>query len=461
MRVLLINPKLSSSLGVWIPLGMASIAAYIRKFGLKVKIIDHNFIELDKAKLETILKNFRPDIVGIGGLSVQRNDAIDLGQLIKSIDKKLLLVYGGPHFTFVPEDGLKFGDICVIGEGEETFLEICKNSDYSQIKGIAYKKENKIVFTEERPFIQNLDEIPFPAYDLLNMNNYSDHLITRQKAMSIMTGRGCPYNCVFCASPKLWKRTVRYHSLDHIKVHIKFLIQKYGLQNLRIMDDTFTLSKKRVLDFCDMIEAEGFKLNMTCLTNVKNANYEVFKRMKEVGFSIVAFGIESGNDEILKKINKGITVEDAKHGVKLAKDAGLKTELLFMIGNIGENKQTILDSIRLAKDINPIGSNKEKFYEFTSFNVFQFATPNPGSKFNEIASEYGEVVETNLDKYYHAVPTFIPKGLDSETMIKLRTKAFNETLRQAPSWLSILVSKSKKNAILKRLLNKVFKKVSI
>lgn len=446
MRVLLIYPKISGG-SPWIPLGIAYIAAYLRKHGIEVKIIDDNLYKWNKERLSILIKDYKPDIVGTGGMTVQCNDALKIGKLIKSIDKNLKMVYGGVHFTFLPEEGLKYGDVCIVGEGEQTFLEICREDDLHKVKGIAFRENNNIVFTEPRPFINNLDEIPFPAYDLLEMDKYHDELITGEKAISIMTGRGCPYNCVFCGSPKLWKRKIRFHSLDYVMSHIKYLIENYDLRNLRIMDDTFTVNKERVLEFCDKIEENRFKLNMTGLTNVKNADYEMFKKMKEVGFSIIAFGIESGNDEILKMINKGITIDDARKAIALAKKAGLDTECLFMIGNIGENKNTIMDSINFAKELNPVGSNSNKN---TVYNYFQFATPFPGSEFFEIWKQYGCLMTENWDEYHHQKPVFVPKGLDENVMVKLIELALEETNPRF-SWVLWVPKIVRRNALVQEV----------
>ncbi len=459
MKVLFINPKISGGYP-WIPIGMAYLAAYLRKNKIEVKILDNNFLNLNKEKLSDLIDSYNPSLIGTGGMTVQSKDALKLGSIVKSIDKNLPLVYGGVHFTFLPEDGLKYGDICVIGEGEETILEICKESNFKKIKGIAYKEDNKIILTEERPFIQDLDIIPFPAYDLLEMDRYGDLLITGERAISILTGRGCPYNCLFCASPKLWNRKVRFHSLGYVMSHIKFLIQNYNLKNLRIMDDTFTIQKKRVFEFCDQIEENNFKLNMTCLTNVRNTDYEMFKRMKSVGFSIVAFGVESGNNKILKLINKGITKNDVRKAVSMAKRAGLSTELLFMIGNIGENKKTILNSIEFAKELNPPRSNFQRLLHPITYNYFQFATPFVGSKFYTIAQEYGTVLTKNWDRYHHAEPTFIPKDLDKETMIKLRDVANKETNNLYPSWILSIINKLKNVPFLRKVYSNILKKTS-
>lgn len=409
MRVLLINPRLPNSRMLWIPLGLACIAAYLRKNGIEVKIADNNLEKFNIRSLSRLLREYAPDIVGTGGMTVQCTDAMEIGRLVKSIDKNVRLVYGGVHFTFKPDDGLRYGDLCVIGEGEQIFLELCKEGD---------------LFGTERgtigpgPLVEDLDMIPYPAYDLLEMDRYNDSSITGEKAMGIMTGRGCPYNCVFCASPQLYGRRVRYHSLDYVISHVKYLTENYGIKNLEIVDDTFTLSKKRVLDFCDRIEENGFELNMSCLTHVRNADYELFRRMKEVGFSLVSFGIESGNDRILQMINKGSTCDDARKAIMLAKEAGLDTGCLFMVGNIGENESTIFDSINFAREINPPNSNSERY---VAYNWFQFATPFPGSRFYEIADQYGRVLSRDWSEYVpHERPVFVPKELDSDTMIKLR-----------------------------------------
>jgi len=200
--------------------------------------------------------------------------------------------------------------------------------------------------------------------------------------------------------------------------HIRHLTDKYGIKNLEIVDDTFTLSKKRVFDFCDKIEENGFKLNISCLTHVRNADSELFRRMREIGFSLVSFGIESGNDKILRMINKGNTCDDARRAITLAKEAGLDTDCLFMVGNIGENESTIHDSINFAREINPPNSNSERY---VAYNWFQFATPFPGSQFYEIAGQYGRALTRDWSEYVpHERPILVPKELDSKAMINLR-----------------------------------------
>ena len=342
-----------------------------------------------------------------------------------------------------PDDGLDHFDFVVVGEGESTLLELCnayaqqqgKDGElFQQIAGLCYRSaRGDIVRTKPRDFIGDLDRLPLPAYDLLAMEQYHDFLVTGEKAMSILTGRGCPYNCEFCASPTLSQRKVRYFSLDYTLTLIEHLMTHYGCSCLRIMDDTFASSRTRVLDFCEAVRRRGWRLNMTCLTHVKTCDPQMLRAMKDSGFSIVALGIESGNDRILKLINKGISCEDAGAAIGRTRDANLMVEGLFMMGSIGETRETIEDSIRFAKQYNPPYRGLRRI----GFNYFQFATPFPGSRFFEEAHDYGEVLSLDYDLYSHQEPVFLAKGLDVPTLIALRERALKET--NAPSLPRALV----------------------
>lgn len=364
MKVLLIYTYSSNQ--AWVPIGLLYIAANLRKNNINVKIIDSKY---DNVFDEII--HYNPDIIGLGGMTINADSAIELGKQIKQNFPNIILVFGGVHFTFLPQEAYDVADIIIKGEGEKVFVDIIKKHNYDDVKGIIYYSEHwkEWINTGDYELIDDLDDLPLPAYDLIDMSRYSDELVTGEHAISILTGRGCPYNCSFCASPKLWRRKVRYHSIEYTINHIKYLIDNYNLQNLRIMDDTFTCDNTRVIEFCNAIIENNFKLNITCLTNVHNANLEVFKLMKKAGFSIVAFGLESVDENVLKLCNKQNTRENMTRAVKIAHEAGLKTELLFMVGNMGETEKSLNDSLQFAKELNGY-----KTY-------FQLATPFPGCEF--------------------------------------------------------------------------------
>lgn len=435
MRILLIEPKYGyEDASPWIPIGKACLAGVLRANGFGVKILDNALLDLGDDLLVAAMKEYEPDVVATGGMTLQFSDMKRLARLARqACGSGTLLVGGGVHLTVRPEDGVDHFDFVVLGEGEVTLLELCQAYAHEQrrtaealgqIAGLCFRSESgQIVRTAPRDFLYDLDRLPLPAYDLLAVERYHDFLVTGEKAMSILTGRGCPYNCEFCASPTLSQRKVRYFSLDYTLAQIEHLRERYGCSCLRIMDDTFASNRKRVLDFCAAIRARGWRLNMTCLTHVKTCDPEMLREMKDSGFSIVALGIESGNDRILQLINKGISRQDAVSAIGNAKEAGLIVEGLFMLGNIGETRETIEDSLRFAKQNNPAYRGLRRI----GFNYFQFATPFPGSRFFDEASRYGEVLSLDYDHYSHQEPVFIPKGLDAPTLIALRKRALKET----------------------------------
>lgn len=434
VKVLLIEPKYASKEALpWIPIGKGYLAALLRREGFEVKIIDNALHALSDAALLQQIESYRPTIVGTGGMTLQMSDTLRIVRLIRSSSvRDALLIGGGVHFTLLPDDGIDLFDLLVMGEGESTFLDICNRfrgrggsreaQVYADIPGLCCKVGDTMVRSESRPFIEDLDALPLPAYDLLDVKQYNDFLITGERAVSVMTGRGCPFDCQFCAAPTLSRRKVRTFSLQYTFRLMEYLQEVYGFTNFRVMDDTFASCKQRVVAFCDEIRKRKMKLNLTCLTHVNTADEATFRAMREAGFTIVALGIESGNDEILKKINKRITRRRAIRAINLAKQAGLLVEGLFMIGNVGETKETIEDTIKFASTYNPVFVNGKR----AGFNWFQFATPFPGSRFHKSASRYGTVVSTNYDDYTHQTPVFIPTGLDVATMVQLRQRALQE-----------------------------------
>lgn len=433
-RVLLFEPRYGYDEALpWVPIGKGYLAAVVRDRGFDVRIVDNALRAHTDDELEIILGEYRPEIVGVGGMTLQHGDTLRIARLTRRVlGRQALLVGGGVHFTLRPEDGLDDLDLIAIGEGERTFLEVCQRyltagtslDAYRDIAGLAFRTgSGDTVHTGPRPFIKDLDELPLPAYDLLAVRLYNDMMITGGRAVSVMSSRGCPYDCEFCASPQLSQRQVRYFSLDYTFRLIEHLRQNYGFINYRIMDDAFTINKKRVMAFCDGIEQRNLKLNMACLTHVRASDEEMFARMKTVGFSIVAFGVESGSARILDLVNKGMTPEDAVRAITMARSQGLIVEGLFMIGNIGETAETIEESIRFAKAVNPAFEGNRR----VGFNWFQFATPFPGSRFYDEAPLYGDLQAHDFNQYNHQTPVFIPKTLDLQTMMTFRERALTET----------------------------------
>jgi len=405
VNVIFIYPKIGSGTTPWAPLGILYIIAYMRVHNPDIHclLVDSNFKDVDEACLRNLLDMHDPICVAIGAMTVQSADAIRIGALVHAIDPAMPVVWGGVHFTFMPQHVPEGNNYILPGEGEAQFSDL--------VASLIPHSGSISSCSDE--FIDDLDTIPFPAYNMIDMRKYSDALVTGARAISIMTGRGCPYDCAFCASPQLWRRKVRLHSIPYLEKYIDYLGCVYNLGNLRIMDDTFCLSKERVMEFCNMVLMNGWHINMTCLTHVKTADREMFNMMRRAGFSIVAFGVESGSPEILKNINKNITAEEVESAVRMAKEAGLKTECLFMIGNIGETPATIQQSIDLKHRLK------------SDWAYFQYATPFPGSRFFTECTKHGALVTMDYSQYNHQNPVFIPEGMTADELVEWRRRAMS------------------------------------
>jgi anaerobic magnesium-protoporphyrin IX monomethyl ester cyclase len=213
---------------------------------------------------------------------------------------------------------------------------------------------------------------------------------------------------------------VRMFPMEMVKDIMHQQLKIWGHSQCRIMDDTFAVTRARVYDFCEMATQEFKNRRMSCLTHCKTADLETMKFMQATGFDVVAFGIESGNDTVLKLINKKTTVSESAEAIRIAREAHLFVEGLYMLGNIGDTEQTCLDTIEFAKKHNP------PYSASACWNWFQFATPFPGSRFFAEAEQYGTVTTRDYGAYHHQTPVFIPNGMTAQQLIRLREKAFRE-----------------------------------
>ncbi len=407
MNVLLINPRLKfmSDVGQrpWLPLGLMCLSSYLKKNGIATKILDLNFTVLEPEKTLDF------DIVGISAVTLQYNAAIAISKEIKAINNNSKIIFGGPHFLSYTENDLNYCDACVLSEGEITLLDICRGVPFNELDGIAFKTTSGVVHKDKTSFIEDIDEIPYPDYGGVSVYDYGDSILEEtscgnMNSVCIQTARGCPYNCSFCASPILWQRKVRYYSLDYVIGHIKHVINKYGITNFRIMDETIGINKKRVYDFCDRLEQEGLKLKLNCYFKAPEADLDLFKRMVSVGFTWVSIGIESGNQRVLDIIDKDITLEDSRTAVRLAKQAGLFVEGLYMLGHMGETAETLKDTYTFSRELNATKS------------IFFYATPFPGTRFYKEYKQHGTLISDNFDEYTSWMPVFIPKGLSKDSL---------------------------------------------
>lgn len=409
MDILLINPRLKH----WVsqtPLGLAYLAAYLRSNGLGVGILDMAALKTGSDGVLGHIQKVKPLSVGISGMTHQIVEGLKIARSIKKNFPEIKTIFGGVHTTLMPKEVLSnsFVDFVVVGEGEITTLELLNeikgHHRFEKVKGIGYKKMGKIHFTKPRPFIENLDELSSPARDLLPMKKYREFIFGK-RAMLIAVGRGCPFNCSFCCSPKLWGRRFRTRSPKNIVAEIKELKKKYGTRYFIFEDDTLTVSKDFVYNLCEAFISEKLNIRWKCLSRVNLVDKELLSRMKEAGCVMIEFGVESGDDGVLKKIKKGITVTQARNAAEICKEVGLPFSTLFMLGHPGETMETMKKTIRLAKEL------------CGYMSAFQITTAFPGTELYEVAEKYGKISSENWEDYLTKNPTFLADGLTEKELV--------------------------------------------
>ncbi|MDI6737763.1 MAG: radical SAM protein [Nanoarchaeota archaeon] len=407
------------------PLGLCYIASCLEKKGYrgKVRIIDCQ-TGVSFEKLQSIFEKEKADVVGITCTTPSFESALQTGKKIKEYMPKAAIIIGGPHATALPEYTMGFGlfDYAVIGEGEETIVELMNYIDgsnthqkLSEIKGIVYKDKNgKIVKTPLRPFIKDLNAIPLPARHLLPPpSEYHPTPASYRKLpqIHIMTSRGCPSQCTFCDRAVFGTR-YRERSVKNIMKEIDETIKKYGVKDVKFFDDTFTINRKRLFEICKEMKKRNLK--WCCLTKVNLVDYEMLRMMKKSGCYQVLFGIESGDDRILKLLKKGTTVEQNERAIRLAKKAGLNVRCDFIVGTPGQTMESMQKTVDFAVKMNP---------DFAHFNKF---TPYPGTEMYKALESQGykfdfSKTHSQLD---HSMVMYLPPGINKEEYSKFLDEAF-------------------------------------
>lgn len=429
MKILLINPLVERSkiygsfknlAGALPPLGLAYIAAVLEQSGHSIQIIDANVLMMPNDKVVDHAVREKPDIIGITTTTPGYYCARDLACKLKMSDPYTTIVLGGPHVQDLEFETMKEQcfDYIVTGEGEITMSELVRSlhNDYdiSKVHGITYRQNGDIKKNQVREMISNLDELPFPSRHLLpDLNLYKPKAVSykRLPTTQIFTSRGCPYKCIFCKTS--FGNKVRFHSPEYVISEIELLVEKYSIRGLIINDDTFTLDKERVHRICDLIIEKRIDIVWSANVRANTVDKKVLEKMKKAGCWQVAIGIESGNPEILRILQKGINIQQAVSACKWAYELGLVVRPSFIIGSPLETLRTIEDTIQLAKSL-PV--------HYPSFTMM---TPFPGTEMWEKASEYGIFDKKAFNKLsVSSVASFIPRGLTEQEMIRKQKEAY-------------------------------------
>ena len=424
------------------PLGLAYVAAALEKEDFKVECIDNYLLNkpIDYIKLE--VKRSNPKIVGISCGSVTYLRCIETARAVKEVLPSCKIVVGGPHPSCMPESMLQHPEIdyVVMGEGERAMVDLATNltrngddSAISTIPGVAYRHEGKII-RNTPTFISDLDKVPYPARHLLPTHLYSREIefLSVKPVDHMNVIRGCPYNCTFCETKKIWGYKSRAFSPPRVIEEIEHLINKFGTKGIYFAGDNFTIQKKRTLEICDLIRKHKLDIEWVCDTRVDLISRRLLKEMKDAGCRTIWFGVESGSPRILEKINKHITLQQAVDAFKLCKEEGIKTACSFILGIPGETINDMNASFRFAKKLDP---------DWVRFNIFVAV---PGSiLYDEILQKqlyerlegfvaYVETEDFNYESLLGIQRRFLKRFNRSPKRIlrKIRSEGFISALRK-------------------------------
>jgi len=407
------------------PLGLAYLAAVLERDGHKVKVIDAAVLNLTDEQIASEVRQFDSHLIGITTLTPRYRIALSLAAKLKE-ELGLPILIGGSHVTALPEETMrnKCFDFAAMGEGETTIADLVQaienNQDISNVKGIVYRDRDKIVMTESRPLIDDLDTIPFPARDLLPpLGRYrpSPASCKRLPQATMMTSRGCPYRCAFC-DRSVFGNHARTRTARNVVDEMELLIAKYGAREIRFWDDIFNINQQRVIGICEEVLSRKLDVPWTCLARANHMNAQVLDAMAKAGCWQVDYGIESGNQTILNGIMKGQTLDQVERVVKMTRKAGIGVRGFFMLALPGETESTMRDTIRFAKRL-----------DLTSA-VFHVTTPFPGTDLFNIARESGELrsdvsYDTYMLGFSEDIP-YVPKGLTAQGIKDIERTAYWE-----------------------------------
>ena len=428
MKILLINPpnsqqerygKLSAVGTLYPPLGLAYVAAVAEKHA-EVKVVDAEAMAYSYQDVEKIIREYNPDIIGMTTYCTTLSRCYKVADMAKNINPNIKLILGGAQATLEPQKTIdqKSIDYLVYGEGEITFDKflICfkENGDFAKINGLVWKKNKKIIMNPPQEIIKNLDVIPLPARHLFPMDKYHSSANLRGKrTLNLMTSRGCPYRCAYCAGSLIFGKSFRYHSTDRVIEEIKALTDKYNADDIQFFDETFTANRKRIMELCDKIISNKLKIEWSCFTRVNLVDKELLNKMKEAGCYQIFYGLESGVQRLLDLVNKDITLEQSRKAMKMTHEAGIETWVSFMIDLPSETKEESEQTINFAIEVDP------------TFVQFPITTPYPGTKLYDLAKQHGTIVTDNFDEYtaWENV-VFVSNGRTAEEIKSTVKKAY-------------------------------------
>jgi radical SAM superfamily enzyme YgiQ (UPF0313 family) len=410
------------------------ISAVLEKKRFAVTVIDCPLLNMNYEGLKQEISRFKPDIVGITSVTVTFSSAVQAAHAAKEVYPQALVVLGGPHVTVLDEQTVGENadvDVVVRGEGEATMLELAELvaksnlENLQNVKGITFRKDGNIVRTPERDFIQNLDELPHPAYKYFPLDKYR---LFGKLILPITTSRGCFANCSFCLAPRMAGRAFRARSPKNVVDELELFKNLYKPDAFTFHDETFTTDKERAIEICEEIRRRKIGTPWDCSTRVDRISKDLLVKMQEAGCQLVSFGAESGSQEILNAMRKGTTVEQNERAIKWVKEAGMTVTVSMIIGYPGETRETLEQTLNFIRKTKPDDVH------------LSLATPYPGIELNKVVKDLGWEMCEDWSQCDMQAEVF-KNPLLSVDLVKVRRDFYKEFY----SWSYILRQSLKRN----------------
>lgn len=424
MKVLFVNPPQTASkykfMGVIAPpLGIAYMAGVLQENNIDVEILDASAEDMDFKDVEKELLKRKPDLVALTALTPTIGRALETAQVVKETLPDSIVVMGGYHptFNFIETLEDENVDIVIRGEGEYIMLNLVQalenQSSLHDVKGIVFEDKNskEIVVNPEAPLIQDLDELPFPALNLLPMKKY--RLLDMDTHMTTMiTTRGCPMQCSFCSSAAMNGKKIRERSVENIVDEIEYLKTNYDIDTIAFMDDTFTLKKRKVMAICDEILKRNIEIMWGCTSRVDTLDEKLLKKMKESGCITIFIGVESADQQQLDNMCKNTTIAKIENAFKIAHKLKIRTIASVALGMPGDTKEIMNKTVKFVHKLKP------------NYAIYSLATPYPGTRFYKEAFEKNLIKIKDWSKYTLITPILETIDCSLNDMRKIQAKAF-------------------------------------
>lgn len=427
MNVLLVVPSQYAVYGIKIkpaypPIGMLMIGSVLEQAGHAVSLID---MDADGATLDdisTAIANKSVDVLGLTAVTPTFPSCVSIATAMKARFPHLVTVLGGIHVTVATQEAATHAcfDYLIVGEGERTIVEllgaIAARRTVAGISGITYRENGHVRTTSSRALEENLDALPFQAMHLLhNIKNYAPADATHLPALPVMVSRGCPAKCTYCQTKQIFGQQLRYRSPEHVIREIRGLVSRYNLKELHFLDDVLTANRPFIRELCKRLADEPYKLHLEVANGLRAdmVNEEILGLLKSVGLKNVGFGVESGNERVLKIIKKHLTKDQIRRAFATAKNLGFKTWGFFIVGLPGDDLASVMDTINFAIELNP------------TYAKFLILKPFPGSEVFHYLEDRGLIFNKDLSQYgTYTPPVHRLETLSADDIFRLQKLAY-------------------------------------